>query len=71
MNQESRKEESPKKLLWHRVKFLALVTVFLSPFIGGWLALYVFDIKPTSGIYVSLIAPVNKLDCPRLDAVCA
>ena len=67
MNQESRKEESPKKLLWHRVKFLALVTVFLSPFIGGWLALYVFDIKPTSGNYGTLIAPVKKMDWPRLE----
>ena len=67
MNQESRKEESPKKLLWHRVKFLALITVFLSPFIGGWLALYVFDIKPTSGNYGTLIAPVKKLDWPRLE----
>jgi hypothetical protein len=67
MNQESPKEESPKKLLWHRVKFLALITVFLSPFIGGWLALYVFDIKPTSGNYGTLIAPVKKLDWPRLE----
>ena len=67
MNQESPKEESPKKLLWHRVKFLALITVFLSPFIGGWLALYVFDIKPTSGNYGTLIAPVKKLDWPRIE----
>ncbi len=72
MNQESPKEaspkeEMPKKLLWHRVKFLALIIVFLSPFIGGWLALYVFDIKPTSGNYGTLIAPVKKLDWPRLE----
>jgi cytochrome oxidase Cu insertion factor (SCO1/SenC/PrrC family) len=67
MNQESPQEELPTKLLWHRVKFMALITVFLSPFIGGWLALYVFDIKPTSGNYGTLIAPVKKLDWPRLE----
>ena len=60
-------QESPKKTFWHRIKFLALITVFLSPFIGGWLALYVFDIKPTSGNYGTLIAPVKKMDWPRLE----
>ncbi|MDC1287210.1 hypothetical protein N8198_04930 [Gammaproteobacteria bacterium] len=54
------------KLFWHRVKFLALVTVFLSPFIGGWMALYVFDIKPGSGNYGTLITPVKPLDWPEL-----
>jgi cytochrome oxidase Cu insertion factor (SCO1/SenC/PrrC family) len=67
MNQESPKEESPKKLFWHRIKFLALITVFLSPFIGGWLALYVFDIKPTSGNYGTLVTPVKQLDWPTLE----
>jgi hypothetical protein len=60
-------QESPKKTFWHRIKFLALITVFLSPFIGGWLALYVFDIKPTSGNYGTLITPVKKMDWPRLE----
>ena len=62
MNQE----EEGGKLFWHRVKFLALIAVFLSPFIGGWMALYVFDIKPVSGNYGTLIAPVKTLDWPEL-----
>jgi hypothetical protein len=62
MNQE----EETGKLFWHRVKFLALIAVFLSPFIGGWMALYVFDIKPSSGNYGTLIAPVKTLDWPEL-----
>ena len=57
----------PKQLLWHRIKFLALIAVFLSPFIGGWLALYVFDVKPTSGNYGTLIAPVKKVNWPVLE----
>ena len=59
-------EEVTGKLLCHRVKFLALIVVFLSPFIGGWMALYVFDIKPSSGNYGTLIAPVKTLDWPEL-----
>jgi len=62
MNQE----EVTGKLSWHRVKFLALIVVFLSPFIGGWMALYVFEIKPSSGNYGTLIAPVKTLDWPEL-----
>ncbi|MDC1288233.1 hypothetical protein N8198_10150 [Gammaproteobacteria bacterium] len=62
-------QESPKKLFWHRIKFLALIAVFLSPFIGGWMALYVFDIKPTSGNYGALIVPVKKLDWPTLETL--
>jgi len=62
-------QESPRKLFGHRIKFLALITVFLSPFIGGWMALYVFDIKPTSGNYGTLITPVKKLDWPRLETL--
>ena len=58
----------PKQLLWHRIKFLALIAVFLSPFVGGWLALYVFDVKPTSGNYGTLIAPVKKLSWPVLES---
>jgi len=62
-------QEVPQKLFWHRVKFLALIIVFLSPFIGGWMALYVFDIKPGSGNYGTLVAPVKKLDWPTLETV--
>jgi hypothetical protein len=59
--------EKPNQLLWHRIKFLVLIAVFLSPFIGGWLALYVFDVKPTSGNYGTLVQPVRKLDWPVLE----
>jgi hypothetical protein len=65
MNQE----EVTGKLFWHRVKFLALIGVFLSPFIGGWMALYVFDIKPDSGNYGTLIVPVKTLDWPELNTL--
>jgi hypothetical protein len=41
--------QQPENLLRHRIKFIALIAVFLSPFIAGWMALYVFDLKPTSG----------------------
>ena len=60
-------ELEPQQLLWHRIKFLALIAVFLSPFIGGWLALYVFDVKPGSGNYGTLVAPVKKLNWPILE----
>ena len=61
-------QEESKSLLWHRIKFLTLIAVFLSPFIGGWLALYVFDVKPASGNYGALIAPVKRLNWPVLEA---
>jgi hypothetical protein len=61
------KQDQPENLLWHRVKFLALIAVFLSPFIGGWMALYVFDIKPASGNYGTLVSPVKKLEWPVLE----
>ena len=57
------------KLLWHRVKFIALVLVFTAPFIGGWLALYVFELKPESMNYGSLVQPVKKLQWPSLSSV--
>jgi hypothetical protein len=56
-------------LFWYRVKFLALIAVFLSPFIGGWMALYVFDIRPDSVNYGTLVQPVKKLQWPVLDSV--
>ena len=57
------------KLFWHRVKFLALIAVFLSPFIGGWMALYVFDLRPDSVNYGTLVQPVKKLQWPVLESV--
>jgi cytochrome oxidase Cu insertion factor (SCO1/SenC/PrrC family) len=58
--------DQPRSLLWHRIRFLALIAIFLSPFIAGWLALYVFDIRPASGNYGALVTPVKKLDWPPL-----
>jgi hypothetical protein len=62
-------EDQSQGLLWHRIKLLALVIVFLSPFIGGWMALYVFDIRPTSGNYGTLVTPVKPLDWPALEVL--
>ena len=53
----------------HRIKFIALVLVFISPFIAGWMALYVFELKPESTNYGSLVQPVKKLQWPPLGAV--
>jgi len=61
--------EQSKSLFWYRVKFLALVAVFLSPFIGGWLAFYVFDVRPESGNYGTLVQPVKKIGWPQLTSV--
>jgi hypothetical protein len=61
--------EQPKSLFWYRVKFLALVAVFLSPFIGGWMALYVFDVRPESGNYGTLVQPIKKINWPPLSSV--
>jgi len=41
----------------------------MSPFIVGWMALYVFDIRPPSGNYGTLVTPVKKLDWPPLETV--
>lgn len=61
--------EQSKSLFWYRAKFLALIAVFLSPFIIGWMALYVFDIRPESGNYGSLVQPVKQIDWPQLSSV--
>jgi cytochrome oxidase Cu insertion factor (SCO1/SenC/PrrC family) len=60
------KEQESKSLFWYRVKFLTVIAVFLSPFVGGWLALYVFEVRPESGNYGELIQPVKKLSWPIL-----
>jgi len=60
--------EQPKSLFWYRVKLLALITVFLAPFVGGWLAFYVFDLRPESGNYGMLVQPPKKIAWPVLTA---
>ena len=62
-------EQEPKRLLWYRIKLVALIVVFLSPFIGGWLALYVFNVKPASGNYGTLVEPVKRLDWPAVQTM--
>ena len=59
-------ENPARSLFWYRFKLLALVFVFLSPFIGGWLAFYVFELRPDSGNYGTLVQPVRKVDWPVL-----
>ncbi len=59
-------EDNVKQLFWYRVKFLSLVAVFLLPFVGGWLALYVFEWRPESGNYGQLVQPVKKVEWPSL-----
>ena len=60
--------EASKSLFWYRVKFIALVAVFLSPFVFGWLALYVFEWRPEAGNYGQLVQPVRKVDWPVLES---
>lgn len=60
--------EENNGLFWHRVKLLSLIAVFLAPFIAGWLALYVFQIKPENINYGTLVEPVKKLDWPTLQS---
>ena len=59
-------QEAPPSLFWYRVKFLALVAVFLAPFVGGWLAFYVFELRPAPGNYGSLVQPVRNIDWPLI-----
>jgi len=59
-------EDEKKRLFWHRVKFLGLIAIFLSPFIAGWMALYVFELRPSAGNYGTLVTPVRKLEWPTL-----
>lgn len=62
-------EQESRRLFWYRVKFLALIAVFISPFVGGWLALYVFEWRPDAGNYGELVQPVRKVDWPVLTAI--
>lgn len=59
-------EQAEKTHFIYRLKFLALVAVFLLPFIAGWLALYVFDYRPGSKNYGDLVQPVRSLSFPML-----
>ncbi len=59
-------EDQSKSLFWYRVKLLALVSVFLAPFVGGWLAFYVFELRPEAGNYGALVQPVKKISWPVL-----
>lgn len=61
--------EETKSLFWHRVKLLAFIGVFLAPFIGGWLALYVFEVRPDNANYGTLVQPVKRLSWPALVSV--
>lgn len=46
---------------WYRIKLLGLISVFLAPFVAGWVALYVLEIRPPSINYGTLIQPVKKV----------
>lgn len=58
--------QSEKPPILYRLKLLALFSVFLLPFIAGWLALYVFDYRPDSKNYGDLVQPVRPLSFPLL-----
>lgn len=62
-------EPEKKSLLIYRIKFIALIMVFLLPFIGGWLAFYVFDYRPGSQNYGSLVQPARPMSFPEISAV--
>jgi hypothetical protein len=62
-------QQESKSLFWYRIKFLGLIGVFLSPFIVGWFALYVFELRPASGNYGTLIEPIKKMDWPTLETL--
>ena len=61
-------QEATPSLFWYRVKLLALITVFLAPFVGGWLAFYVFDLRPAPGNYGTLVQPVRKITWPAVES---
>lgn len=42
--------------------------VFLLPFVGGWLAFYVFDYRPVSQNYGDLVQPARPMSFPELSA---
>ena len=66
---ENQTAEESGSLFWHRVKLVSLIVIFASPFIGGWLAFYVFELRPESGNYGQLVQPVRKVEWPLLTDV--
>lgn len=62
-------EQEDNKLITHRIKFVALILVFLSPFIAGWLAFYVFEIRPDSSHYGTLVQPARPLSFPNVQSL--
>lgn len=61
-------EPEKKSLLIYRIKLIGLMLAFLTPFIGGWLAFYVFDYRPVSQNYGELVKPVRAMSFPDLSA---
>ncbi len=57
-----------KSQVWRRIKLIVLIGVFLSPYIGGWLAMYVFEIRPESKNYGNLVQPPLKVIWPVLNS---
>ncbi len=55
--------------LKHRLKFIGLILVFVSPFVAGWMALYVFKLHPASNQYGDLVQPVKPLILPAVQAL--
>jgi cytochrome oxidase Cu insertion factor (SCO1/SenC/PrrC family) len=62
-------EQENRKISNQRIKFIALILVFLSPFIAGWLAFYVFEVRPDSHHYGTLVEPVRPLSFPQLTSL--
>jgi len=61
--------EQLKGRVKHRLKFIALILVFVSPFVAGWMALYVFKLHPDSNQYGTLVQPVKALTFPLAEAL--
>lgn len=62
-------EQAQQSLLVYRIKFVALILVFLLPFIAGWLAFYVFELRPGTRNYGELVVPVRQLQLSPLTSV--
>ncbi len=59
--------EQKSSHLKHRLKFIGLILVFLSPFIAGWMAMYVFKLHPDSNQYGQLVQPARPLIIPAVE----
>lgn len=62
-------EKAQQSLLMYRIKFVALIMVFLLPFIASWLAFYVFELRPGTRNYGELVVPVRPLQFGQLTNV--